>query len=79
VKLESILLFVSDLDVAKSFYVGLLGLPTIFEDALFGLRPRSWAGVERVEDLVADGGFQNQRRNVASGELLDAFGSHGSG
>jgi catechol 2,3-dioxygenase-like lactoylglutathione lyase family enzyme len=31
-ELESILLFVSDLDAAKKFYVDLLGLPTIFED-----------------------------------------------
>jgi catechol 2,3-dioxygenase-like lactoylglutathione lyase family enzyme len=32
--LESILLFVSDLDAAKAFYVDLLGLPIIFEDAI---------------------------------------------
>jgi catechol 2,3-dioxygenase-like lactoylglutathione lyase family enzyme len=33
-ELESILLFVSDLDAAKRFYVDLLGLPIIFEDAI---------------------------------------------
>ncbi len=33
-ELESILLFVADLDAAKSFYVGLLGLPTIFQDGI---------------------------------------------
>jgi catechol 2,3-dioxygenase-like lactoylglutathione lyase family enzyme len=33
-ELESILLFVSDLDAAKTFYVDLLGLPTIFEDGI---------------------------------------------
>lgn len=32
--LESILLFVSDLDTAKTFYVDLLGLPIIFEDGI---------------------------------------------
>jgi catechol 2,3-dioxygenase-like lactoylglutathione lyase family enzyme len=32
--LESILLFVSDLDAAKGFYVDLLGLPIIFEDGI---------------------------------------------
>ena len=32
--LESILLFVSDLDAAKRFYVDLLGLPIIFEDGI---------------------------------------------
>jgi catechol 2,3-dioxygenase-like lactoylglutathione lyase family enzyme len=33
-ELESTLLFVSDLDTAKRFYVGLLGLPIIFEDGI---------------------------------------------
>jgi catechol 2,3-dioxygenase-like lactoylglutathione lyase family enzyme len=33
-ELESILLFVSDLDAAKRFYVDLLGLPIIFEDGI---------------------------------------------
>jgi catechol 2,3-dioxygenase-like lactoylglutathione lyase family enzyme len=33
-ELESILLFVSDLDAAKKFYVDLLGLPIIFEDGI---------------------------------------------
>ena len=33
-ELESILLFVSDLNRAKSFYVNLLGLPIIFEDGI---------------------------------------------
>jgi lactoylglutathione lyase len=33
-ELESILLFVSDLNAAKSFYVELLGLPIIFEDGI---------------------------------------------
>jgi catechol 2,3-dioxygenase-like lactoylglutathione lyase family enzyme len=33
-ELESILLFVSDLDVAKRFYVDLLRLPIIFEDGI---------------------------------------------
>lgn len=31
---ESILLYVSDLDAAKRFYVDLLGLPIIFEDGI---------------------------------------------
>ena len=30
-ELESVLLFVSDLNAAKSFYVDLLGLPIVFE------------------------------------------------
>jgi catechol 2,3-dioxygenase-like lactoylglutathione lyase family enzyme len=33
-ELEGILLFVSDLDAAKRFYVDLLGLQTIFEDGI---------------------------------------------
>ena len=33
-ELESILLFVSDLDAAKKFYVDLLRLPIIFEDGV---------------------------------------------
>ena len=33
-ELESILLFVSDLDLAKRFYADLLGLPMIFEDGI---------------------------------------------
>jgi catechol 2,3-dioxygenase-like lactoylglutathione lyase family enzyme len=33
-ELESVLLFVSDLDAAKEFYFGLLGLPIIFEDGI---------------------------------------------
>lgn len=33
-ELESILLFVSDLDAAKGFYGVLLGLPIIFEDGI---------------------------------------------
>ena len=33
-ELESILLFVSDLDTAKRFYVDLLGLPIVFEDGI---------------------------------------------
>ena len=33
-ELESILLFVSDLDAAKRFYAGLLGLSIIFEDSI---------------------------------------------
>jgi catechol 2,3-dioxygenase-like lactoylglutathione lyase family enzyme len=33
-ELESILLFVSDLEDAKRFYVDLLGLPIIFEDGI---------------------------------------------
>jgi catechol 2,3-dioxygenase-like lactoylglutathione lyase family enzyme len=33
-ELESILLFVSDLDAAKKFYVDLLRLPIIFEDGI---------------------------------------------
>ena len=33
-ELESLLLFVSDLDAAKRFYVDLLGLPIIFEDGI---------------------------------------------
>jgi catechol 2,3-dioxygenase-like lactoylglutathione lyase family enzyme len=33
-ELESILLFVSDLDAAKRFYVDLLRLPIIFEDSI---------------------------------------------
>ena len=33
-ELESILLFVSDLSAAKTFYAGLLGLPVIFEDGI---------------------------------------------
>lgn len=33
-ELESILLFVSDLDAAKRFYVDLLGLAIIFEDGI---------------------------------------------
>ena len=33
-ELESILLFVSDLEGAKRFYVDLLGLPIIFEDGI---------------------------------------------
>ncbi len=36
-ELESILLFVSDLDIAKRFYVDLLGLPTIFEDGILAV------------------------------------------
>ena len=31
-ELESILLYVADLDTAKRFYAGLLGLPIIFQD-----------------------------------------------
>jgi catechol 2,3-dioxygenase-like lactoylglutathione lyase family enzyme len=33
-ELESILLFVSNLDAAKRFYVDLLGLPIVFEDGV---------------------------------------------
>jgi len=33
-ELESILLFVSDLNAAKASYVDLLGLPVIFEDGI---------------------------------------------
>jgi catechol 2,3-dioxygenase-like lactoylglutathione lyase family enzyme len=33
-ELESILLFVSDLDAAKRFYIDLLGLPILFEDGI---------------------------------------------
>jgi catechol 2,3-dioxygenase-like lactoylglutathione lyase family enzyme len=33
-ELESILLFVSDFDAAKRFYVELRGLPIIFEDGI---------------------------------------------
>jgi catechol 2,3-dioxygenase-like lactoylglutathione lyase family enzyme len=33
-ELESVLLFVSDLNAAKSFYADLLGLPIIFDDGI---------------------------------------------
>ena len=33
-ELEGILLFVSDMNAARSFYVGLLGLPIVFEDRI---------------------------------------------
>jgi lactoylglutathione lyase len=33
-ELESVLLFVSDLNAARSFYVDLLGLPIVFEDGI---------------------------------------------
>jgi catechol 2,3-dioxygenase-like lactoylglutathione lyase family enzyme len=33
-ELESVLLFVSDLNAAKSFYVDLPGLPILFEDGI---------------------------------------------
>lgn len=40
-ELESVLLFVSDLDTAKKFYVDLLGLPTIFENGASWSRLRT--------------------------------------
>jgi catechol 2,3-dioxygenase-like lactoylglutathione lyase family enzyme len=33
-ELESVLLFVSDLDASKRFYIDLLGLPIVFDDSI---------------------------------------------
>lgn len=33
-RLESLILFVSDLAAAEAFYVGALGLPVLFEDQI---------------------------------------------
>lgn len=50
-ELESILLFVSDLNAAKSFYIDLLVLPVIFEVVRFSfLVPPGWAAVPSLSE-----------------------------
>jgi catechol 2,3-dioxygenase-like lactoylglutathione lyase family enzyme len=52
---ESVILFVSDLTAARAFYVGGLGLPVVFEDAIVVvLGERSWHVVLHRNDRGHD-------------------------